>query len=58
MVVPRLAERTDIALDTHRGMGHFGVERVLNQLHKNYLLRSMDDMVVEVVKAYPPSARV
>ena len=36
VVVPRVAERESIALDTHRGMGHFGVQRVLDRLHKNY----------------------
>ena len=25
-----------LALDTHRGMGHFGVQRVIDRLQKNY----------------------
>ena len=36
VVVPRIAERDGIALETHMGMGHFGVQRVLDRLQKNY----------------------
>ena len=36
VVVPRPAAGEQIALDTLRGMGRFGVERVLNRLLKNY----------------------
>ena len=36
MVVPRPEDREGIALDTHRGMGHFGVQRVLDRLQKDY----------------------
>ena len=32
VVVPRLAERESMALKTHRGMGHFGVQCVLDRL--------------------------
>ena len=35
VVVPRVAERESIALETHMGMGHFGVQRVLDRLQKN-----------------------
>ena len=36
VVVPQPKERTQLAPDTHRRMGHFGVQRVLDQLQKNY----------------------
>ena len=35
VVVPRVEERVNIAIEIHRGMGHFGVQRVLNRLQKN-----------------------
>ena len=34
--VPQPSERMKLALDTHRGMGHFGVQRVIDRLQKNY----------------------
>ena len=58
VVVPRPSERTQIALDTCWGMGYFGVEHVLDRLQKNYWWRGMGDMVVTVVKARLPYARV
>ena len=36
VVVPRAAERDGIVLETHRGMGHYGVQRVLDRLQQNY----------------------
>ena len=36
VVVPRLADRQEIVVSTHQGMGHFGVQRVLDRLRKNY----------------------
>ena len=36
VVVPRAAEREGIVLETHRGMGHYGVQRVLDRLQQNY----------------------
>ena len=39
-------------------MGHFGVQRVLDVLQKNYWWRNMGDMVVTVIKACTPCARV
>ena len=36
VVVPRVGDRTPLALETHRAMGHFGVQRVLDRLQKNY----------------------
>ena len=34
--VPQPSERIKLALDTHRGMGHPGVQRVIDRLQKNY----------------------
>ena len=36
VVVPRAAERDGIVVVTHRGMGRFGVQRVLDRLQRNY----------------------
>ena len=36
MVVPKTADRERIVLETHRGMGHYGVQRVLDRLQQNY----------------------
>ena len=47
-----------LALDTHRGMGHFGVQRVIDRLQKNYYWRGLGDTVVAVVQACLPCARV
>ena len=41
VVVPRLAAREQITLDTHKGMGHFGVQQVLDRLMHNYWWRGM-----------------
>ena len=35
VVVPRTAERESIVLGTRRGMGHYGVHRVLDRLQQN-----------------------
>ena len=35
VAVPRTAERMQLALYTHRSMGHFGLQRVLDGLQKN-----------------------
>lgn len=59
VVVPRVAaDREGIALNTHRGMGHFGVRVrvrmrvcVQDRIQKNYWWRGMGDSVVEVIKA-------
>ena len=58
VVVPRVADRESIALDTHMGMGHFGVERVLDRLQKNYWWRGMGDTVVSITKSCLPCARM
>ena len=58
VVVPRPGERAKLTLDTHRGMGHFGVQRVLDRLQKNYWWRGMGDAVVETVKSCLSCARV
>ena len=36
VVVPRHSEREAITLEAHRGMGHYGVQRTLDRLQKNY----------------------
>ena len=58
VVVPQVADREGIALETHRGMGHYGVQRVLDRLQQNYWWRGMGDTVVRIVKAYLSCARV
>ena len=47
-----------LALDTHRGMGHFGVRWNIDRLQKNYYWRELGDTVVTVVQACLPCARV
>ena len=32
VVVPKTTDRESIVLETHRGMGHYGVQRVLDRL--------------------------
>ena len=32
----KMVVREDITLETHRGMGHYGVQRVLDRLQQNY----------------------
>ena len=39
-------------------MGHFGVQRVVDRLRKNYYWRGLGDTVVAVVQASLPCARV
>ena len=56
--VPRPTEREGIVLDTHRGMGHFEVQRVLDRLQKKYWRRNMGDAVAGVIKACLACARV
>ena len=58
VVVPRPQDREDIALQTHRGMEHFGVQRVLDRLQNNYWWRGIGDAVVEVIKTCLSCARV
>ena len=58
LAVPPPSYRMQLALDTHKGMGHFGVQRVIDRLRKNYHWRGMGDTVVNVVKACLPCARV
>ena len=47
-----------IVINNHQGMGHFGVQRVLDRLQKNCWWRNMDDMVVTIIRACHPCARV
>ena len=52
VVVPRTTQ------ETHRGMGHYGVQRVLNRLQQNYWWRGMGDAVIRVIKSCLSCARV
>ena len=36
VVVPRPEERIQLALVAHKAVGHFGVQRVLDRLQRNY----------------------
>ena len=58
VVVPKIADREDIVLETHRGIGHYGVQRVLDRLQQNYSWRGMGDTVVRIIKACLSCARV
>ena len=58
VVVPKMAERENIVLETHRGMGHYGVQRVLDRLQQNYCWRGMGDTVALIIKACLSCARV
>ena len=58
VVVPQPKEREQLALDTHRRMGHFGVQRVLDRLQKDYHWRGMGDTVVAVIQTCLPCAQV
>ena len=58
VVVPSVAKRENIALETHRGMGHFSVQHVLDRLQKNYWWRGMGDTVVRIIKSCLSCARV
>ena len=51
VVVPRPADRQEIVVATYQGMGHFGVQRVLDRLQKNFWWRNMGDLVVRVIQA-------
>ena len=35
VVVPRVGDRMALVLETHRSLGHFGVQQVLDTLQKN-----------------------
>ena len=58
VIVPRPQDRQEIAISTHKTMGYFGVQRTIDQLKKDYWWRGMGDLVVEVIKACLPCARV
>ena len=51
VVVPKMANQKSIVLKTHRGMGHYGVQRVLDRLQQNYWWRGMGDAVIRIIKA-------
>ena len=46
VVVPRPQDRQDLVIHTHRTMGHFGVQRTVDRLKKDYWWREMGDTVV------------
>lgn len=56
--VSRLAAKEQIALDTQRGMGHCGVQRVLERLQNNYWWHGIGDTVVPVVEGCLSCTRV
>ena len=56
--VPQPSEKMKLALDTHRGMGHFGMQRVIDRLQKNYYWWGLGDTVVAQVQACLPCVRV
>ena len=58
VALPRTAERMQLAVDTHRSMGHFGVQRVLDRLHEKHWWRGMGDTIVAMVQACLPCAQV
>ena len=58
VVVPRIADRMAITLEAHRGLGHYGVQRTLDRLQKNYWWRGMGDSVVSTIKSCYSCARV
>ena len=58
VVVPKAADRQEIVVATHQGMGHFGVQRVLDRLRQNYWWRNMGDLVVRVIQACHSCARL
>ena len=58
VVVLRPQDRQDLVIHTHRTMGHFGVQRTVDRLKKDYWWRGMGDIVVEIIKACLPCARV
>ena len=58
LVVPKTAALGGIMLETHRGMGHYGVQRVLDRLQQNYWWRGMGDAVVSIIKSCLSCARV
>ena len=53
VVVPKEGERESIALETHRGMGHYGVQRVLDRLQQKYWWQGMGDTVVRINQSLP-----
>ena len=50
VVIPRITDRETITLEAHHGMGHYGVQRTLDRLQKNYWWRGIGDTVVSTIK--------
>ena len=58
VVVPKEAKREGLVLETHWGMGHYGVQRLLDRLQHNYWWRGIGDTVVRIIRACLSCARV
>ena len=55
--VPRPQDKVGLVTRPHQGMAHFGVQRVVDRLKRNYSWRGLHDTVAEVVRACLPCAR-
>ena len=51
VVLPRPEDRVQLVKEIHQGLGHFGVQRTLDRLYRNYRWIGMGDTVVIVTKA-------
>ena len=56
-MVPTPGQRFDLATRVHQEMGHYGVQRVIDMLRKNYWWKGLDETVVQVVRQRLPCAR-
>ena len=56
-MVPPFGQRIDLATRVHQEMGHYGVQRVIDMLRKNYWWKGLDETVVQVVRQCLPCAR-
>ena len=54
--VPLPEERGDLVIQVHRDMGHFGTNRILDRLKRNYWWKGMDEQVANFVRACMPCA--
>lgn len=57
LLIPLPEERGDLVMQIHRDMGHFGTNRILDRLKRNYWWKGMDEQVANVVRACMPCAR-
>ena len=56
-LVPQPKDRVELATKVHREMGHYGVQRVIDMLRKNYWWKGLSETVVQVVRQCLPCAR-